>query len=331
MVYNVLAAGTIPWRIRKNKLEVLLVHRPRYKDWAWPKGKLDPGESLTSCAVRETQEETGVTVRLGQPLGTLSYPLAPGRRKVIHYWAGAPISEKSGAVAARGSVSPASKHEIDDARWVTVKEAYKLLTYLRDREPLDLLVDQYDNGRLDTWTFAVVRHGQAMKRTVWKRQNKGINGAGNEVDRPLTPTGRAQANELVPILAAYGIEDVLTSPWKRCTATVRPYTKAAGIKAVWMPEVTESAHEENPKAVRQIVENCLSTVDEPVALCTHRPVLPTVFESITRYAPRRIQRYLPQEDPWLRPGHVLVLHMAHRREGEPFVVASEIHVPPVRS
>ncbi|HET9658266.1 MAG TPA: NUDIX domain-containing protein, partial [Kineosporiaceae bacterium] len=77
------AAGVICWRPARERrrdrgstgtdgthrpdpdLEVLLVHRPRYDDWSWPKGKLEPGESLPECAVRETAEETGARVVLG--------------------------------------------------------------------------------------------------------------------------------------------------------------------------------------------------------------------------------------------------------------------------
>ena len=54
----VLAAGALVWRVRNGELQVLAVHRPRYDDWSWPKGKLDPGETLPACAVREVAEET---------------------------------------------------------------------------------------------------------------------------------------------------------------------------------------------------------------------------------------------------------------------------------
>ena len=69
------AAGGIVWRKAQTGVEVLLIHRPSYDDWTFPKGKTDPGESLQTTAVREIAEETGLRVRLGHPLGELSYPV----------------------------------------------------------------------------------------------------------------------------------------------------------------------------------------------------------------------------------------------------------------
>jgi 8-oxo-dGTP diphosphatase len=62
------AAGTLPWRRRRGQLEVALVHRPKYDDWSWAKGKLDPDEEWPAAAVRETLEETSLEVSLGRPL-----------------------------------------------------------------------------------------------------------------------------------------------------------------------------------------------------------------------------------------------------------------------
>src|SRR5512133_25266 len=67
---DVRAAGAVVLR----KGRVLLVHRPAYDDWSFPKGKLDRGESAPAAAVREVCEETGLRVRLGLPLSRQSYP-----------------------------------------------------------------------------------------------------------------------------------------------------------------------------------------------------------------------------------------------------------------
>jgi 8-oxo-(d)GTP phosphatase len=72
----VLAAGAVVWRMVGDAVDVLLVHRPRYDDWSFPKGKLDPGEHVLTAAVREAAEETGLTIRLGLPLPTQEYDVS---------------------------------------------------------------------------------------------------------------------------------------------------------------------------------------------------------------------------------------------------------------
>ena len=75
------AAGVVVSR----KGEVLLVHRPKYDDWSFPKGKVDPGEHVTTAAVREVAEETGLDIRLGPPLSTQRYTVRNGQElSLIH-------------------------------------------------------------------------------------------------------------------------------------------------------------------------------------------------------------------------------------------------------
>ena len=80
---DVRAAGAV---VTRKGGDVLLVHRPRYDDWSFPKGKLDPGEHAVTAAVREVAEETGLDVRLGPPLPGQRYRLANGRTKAVSYW-----------------------------------------------------------------------------------------------------------------------------------------------------------------------------------------------------------------------------------------------------
>jgi 8-oxo-dGTP pyrophosphatase MutT (NUDIX family) len=108
---------------------VLLVHRPRYDDWAFPKGKLDPGESFEEAALREVEEETGVRCSLGRELPATRYEVR-GRPKLVRYWLMAPEAETS--------FEP--NDEIDDTRWVTPDEARELLTYDHDRELLNAVL-----------------------------------------------------------------------------------------------------------------------------------------------------------------------------------------------
>ncbi|WP_277602257.1 NUDIX hydrolase [Georgenia faecalis] len=314
------AAGALVWRVHERRLQVLLVHRPRYDDWSWPKGKLDPGETLAACAVREVAEETGVAVALGQPLPSVRYRLADGRVKESHYWTATVVEDGAPALAARPAVQPADPREIDAARWVDAKEARTLLTHDRDRDPLGVLLDLHQDERLRTRTIVVVRHARARKRSAWK---------GGELTRPLTGVGEARARALVPLLAAFGVEQVISSPWERCVSTVVPYAQAAGIDVGLDPALTEDAHAKKPKGVRAIVDREVAERAAPVAICTHRPVLPTVMDEIAKRTPYRIMEMVPESDPWLRTGEVLVVHVARRPGRGAAVVALEKHRPPV--
>ena len=120
------AAGGIVWRRRSGRsTEVLLVHRPKYDDWTFPKGKLTPGESHEAAARREVEEETGLRVELGPEVATSTYNDSLGRPKLVRYW----------AMEAEGGEFRANA-EVDEARWVTLAEASDMLSYERDRAVL---------------------------------------------------------------------------------------------------------------------------------------------------------------------------------------------------
>jgi 8-oxo-dGTP diphosphatase len=109
-------------------LEVLLVHRPRYDDWSFPKGKALPDESDEDCAVREVREETGLECSLENELASTSYTDATGRPKRVRYWRMRVTGGELEFV-----------HEVDAARWLPLDGAAALLTYARDRELLESL------------------------------------------------------------------------------------------------------------------------------------------------------------------------------------------------
>ena len=80
------AAGGVVVRGTGAATEVLLVHRPAYDDWTFPKGKGEPGESDEECAVREVEEETGLLCTLGRELASTEYVDGKGRPKSVRYW-----------------------------------------------------------------------------------------------------------------------------------------------------------------------------------------------------------------------------------------------------
>ena len=121
------AAGGVVVRDGDAGTEVCVVHRPRYDDWTFPKGKLDPGESFEDAALREVEEETGLRCTLEAELPSTEYRDTKDRPKVVRYWQ-MEVDEDPGFVP---------NDEVDELRWLPMGEAAKLLTYERDSELLD--------------------------------------------------------------------------------------------------------------------------------------------------------------------------------------------------
>ena len=120
------AAGGVVVRETGNGTEVLVVHRPRYDDWTFPKGKAQSGESDETCAIREVEEETGLRCELDRELASTSYPDAHGRPKRVRYWLMRPVG---------GELR--FEHEVDAAEWLGVEEAARRLSYSRDLRVLN--------------------------------------------------------------------------------------------------------------------------------------------------------------------------------------------------
>ena len=280
---DVLAAGAVVFRPGK---DVLLIHRPRYDDWSFPKGKLDPGEHVAAAAVREVAEETGLRVRLGPPLAEQQYTLENGNRKVVSYWVGRVVGDDDVS-------GYAPNNEVDAVEWVAYDKALDRLTHDHDRDTLR----EAGEVRRRTHPVVILRHSQARSRKAWRK---------NDRLRPLLRAGQRQAEKLVPVLAAYDATRIVSSSSTRCVQTVAPYVDATGRK----PELVDGLSEQDAtrKSVAGVVEDLVAG-DEGAVLCTHRPVLPKVFEA------------LGVKDPELDLGEMLVVHV---RKGE--VVATERHL-----
>lgn len=316
----ILAAGTLPWRRRRGQLELALVHRPRYDDWSWAKGKLDPGEIFPVAATRETTEETGLHVRLGRPLPSSTYELRTraGARGVkdVRYWA-AEVVGGDGAL----------EHEVDEVAWLAADEARRRLSYPRDLDQLGALVEADAAGTLTTWPLALVRHAKATPRAEW---------TGDDGFRPLDERGLRQAEELVPLLAAYGISRLVSSPSTRAADTIAPYAAATGERLRLKPGLSEEGHAADPaKAphhLRRLVER-----GTPAALCSHGPVLPDLVAELVGLVDTTSRQGVlahsileDRLEQGMTKGEALVCHLVGTGDGAK-VVAAERHHPEDRA
>lgn len=308
------AAGTVPWRLRGHTVEVALVHRPRYDDWAWAKGKLDPDEEWPVAAVRETHEETGLHVHLGVPLPESRYTVLDkdGRpaEKVVRYWAAQVVGGDGRLV-----------NEIDDVAWLDPRAAHDRLDYARDRDQLLSLVRRHQAGLLGTWPLVLVRHAHAVARSDWADPDDTV--------RPLDRAGTERSRALAPLLAAYGVRRVVSSPSERCVATVRPFAVAAGVRLRTRASLSEEGFADDPtRAVRRL--HRVIDRGRAAAVCSHGPLMPALVDVLAGLASDadaqdRVALAAAGADKLVK-GEALVCHVRGHGPGAR-VVAVERHRP----
>jgi 8-oxo-dGTP diphosphatase len=292
------------------------VHRPKYDDWSWAKGKLDPDEEWPAAAVRETLEETSLEVSLGRPLPPAEYTVLDSAgepaTKEVRYWAAEAVKE----------AGPLT-NEIDQVRWLDVASASDLLDYSRDRDQLRALVRADQAGTLTTWPLALVRHAHAVRRGSWSQDDQ---------LRPLDEVGTARASRIATALAAYGITSLVSSPSLRCTDTLKPYAAQLRLPMKTKNGLSEEGYAAHPgRAPRHLAK--LIERGTAAALCSHGPVLPGLLSRLR-------DRVDPTEEDagatkWalreaihdgMDKGEVLVAHLVGSGDGAR-VVAVERHLP----
>ncbi|HTS99907.1 MAG TPA: NUDIX hydrolase [Streptosporangiaceae bacterium] len=250
------AAGAVLWRPAEGGVQVALVHRPKYDDWTFPKGKRDPGEHILLTAVREVAEETGLSAILGRPLPTARYQI-DGRPKRVDYWAGRPEPDGQPAFQAN--------NEVDALDWLRVPAARDRLSYAHDTA----LLDEFAAGPADTLPLVFLRHASAGGKGSWP---------GNDLDRPLDARGAADAERLARMLACFGSCRVITSAAERCVATVRPYAALTGMAVALEPAFTIGLAGEVPGgAPEDLAAAAVAAVvaaGVPAVICAHGENLP---------------------------------------------------------
>ena len=253
------AAGAVLWREETPfELEVLLVHRPQYDDWSFPKGKVEEGESAIAAAFREVKEETGYSAIFGQYLGSSSYKLDEGKKKV-KYWM---------AHALPQSLPFAPNTEVDKIEWVSIKEARHFLTYDEDRE----ILDEFINRERYTSTLILLRHAKAVKRNEWNDY---------DLDRPLSPEGVEQGKRLVSQLEPFGIEGIFTSDASRCFATVEPLSEYLNLKVTATSELNEESYDKDSKLALNYVRHLMRYPGNQL-IAGHNPIIPEILTKLAR-------------------------------------------------
>jgi phosphohistidine phosphatase SixA/8-oxo-dGTP pyrophosphatase MutT (NUDIX family) len=232
------AAGGLLFRSAADGRQVALVHRPRYDDWTFPKGKLIDGEDDETAALREVEEETGLRCRIGGHVGAVTYRDSRGRPKVVRYFEMLPDG---------GVFAPTD--EVDELRWVPVPDAESLLSYGHDRRLLRRALSSVPAS-----VVYVVRHGKAGSRAGWE---------GPDEERPLTRRGRRQAHRLVERFQGLDVDRILSSPFVRCVQTVAPLGEARGLEVETIPELAERTDLDDAIALLGSLE------PRPTVICGH--------------------------------------------------------------
>ena len=253
------AAGAVAWRPGPDgEPQILLVHRKKYDDWSLPKGKIEPGEPLAVTAVREVYEEGGTWLALGRRLVSVKYNVG-GRPKRVHYWAARVTGIDERAVP---------NAEVDQVDWLPVPRAIEQVSYPRD---LGVLND-FAARPVGTVPLILLRHAKALPKSGWK---------GEDADRPLDDTGRADAQALAEVLACFAPREALliSSPAVRCTETLRPFS----LRFLCEVRTEESLYLRNatgtdPAELRSLIAGAVAA-GQPVVVCAHRENLPALQEA----------------------------------------------------
>lgn len=277
------AAGAVVWRGSVNgdgppgRTEVALVHRPKYDDWSFPKGKVDPGEHVLRAAVREVAEETGLQIVLGRALPESAYQVTGGIKRVS-YWAARCV----------GSERFTPGQEVDQVDWLAVDAARQRLSYERDR----LLLHAFASGPVVTAPLILLRHASAGHALATDAEN---------LARQLDVQGAADAGALAGLLGCYGRCRVISSAARRCIDTVHPYAASVGAQIEVDPVLTLPPGGRAGQ-VRDLAAR-LARSGEPALICAHRENLPPLIEG----AFGALRSAAPDAPP-LAKGGFLVLH-----------------------
>lgn len=278
------AAGAVLWRrIGDDLVQVALIHRPRYDDWSFPKGKVDAGESEISCAYREVLEETGFESVFGPELCKVEYAVDEST-KTVRYWAARAVGDAKNVM---------DIEEVDQLIWVTIADAYDKLSRKGDHEVLK----NFEKFGIDTTPLILLRHGKAITREEW---------SGDDGDRPLAQLGQLQSMRMLAMYLPFAITEIHTSDAVRCYETVAPMARSLSLDMFYWSELSEYAYEKDKKAAANVVNDIIESGANAI-VCGHNPVIPGIVAKFIG------KKSFKQLDHGLMPGESWILH---HRDGE---------------
>ena len=278
------AAGAVLWRIgAKKKIEIALIHRPRYGDWSLPKGKLDANETMIGCAYREVMEETGHAAIFGPEIGDATY-VVDGVTKLVKYWSAQAVGEPT------GKPNPV---EVDEILWLTPSDARKKLTLDDDRSIVDFFLE-FGTG---TTALVLLRHAKAIKREDWD---------GDDGDRPLANIGQIQAKRLLSKYLPYAIKEVHSSDAMRCIETIEPMTRALQMHPIFSTDLSEYRFSKDKEVALEYAQDLMNR-NRSAIICSHNTILPKILKKLIG------KKNFKELDQKLEPAEAWVLH---HRDGE---------------
>ena len=290
------AAGAVLWRRdQAENVQVALIHRPKYDDWSFPKGKVDADESHIVCAYREVKEETGYSSTFGPEIGVVIYEVE-GIPKVVRYWA---------AKAKDEPTQQPNPEEVDQIEWLDPTSARKKLTLDDDRAILDFFLE----FGVNTTPLVLLRHAKAVRRGDWD---------GDDGDRPLDNRGQIQAKRLSANFLPYEISEIHASDAMRCLETVTPLAESLKIKVVISRDLSEYRFSTHPESALQYAQLILDSRKSAI-ICSHNPILPNLLKKLIG------KKNFKELEGKLNPGDAWVLH---HRDGE-IIAIDAVLVPEV--
>ena len=289
----ILAAGALVWRKSKEKkIEIAVIHRPKYNDWTIPKGKVELNESSIACAYREVIEETSIETEFGMYLGEVKYQSLDGPKQVS-FW--------SAQVVKENTFTPNS--EVDEIKWVEAAKAAKFLSLESDRE----ILSKFNKLKYESKPLVLLRHAKALSRDEWQ---------GDDDDRPLDSLGQMQAKRLLSIYQAFNLEHIHTSDAIRCYDTVEPMAKALGLRLEVSNKLSESAFKKDKEDAFDYARDLIKS-DKRALLCSHNPILPKVLNKLTKKSD------VESDEEKLYPADAWVIH----RIGKEVIQIDRINAP----